>query len=462
MAKFWMNQTTSSTWQGNQVGISRVEYELFKNLDSAGFIRIHNGFSEYSHETYPSKNSDEEFVPTKSLPTNRANSFVNAKRYLSRKIRIARAIGYLLSAFYDLSKFSDFLLDKLIFLSYEVLRKLSSAKLGLKWGFSRDKRIPQNPVLQKSALSHPFQNGDLIFTCGLDWDYRIIENLMLIKQEIDIKIVTVVFDLIPVFNPELLHNSRHSSSLLGHFSSLIEVSDLVLINSKSTQKQLANLANDLRLNLPKIRIIPWGITDLILNFESELDKPSRVDSGIEFILAVGTLEIRKNYELLVQVVKLSQEDKVSIPLMVFAGRPGWGTHDLMQRIRNDESLRDKLIWLENVSDKQLNWLYSNCKALLSPTFSEGFGLPVAESQAFKTKLILSDIPIYRELFSSALFASPFDPKQWLKLICRLDDSSVPVFETYTWEESAQSIALAISDELDFEVRLRQRVDFIDS
>ena len=451
MAKFWMNQTTSSNWQGNQVGISRVEYELFKNLNPAGFIRTHDGFSEYSVETKQEKILKKALAPTKTFSINRANAFVNSKRTLSRKIRIARAVGYFLSAFHDLSRFSDYLLDRLIFLSFESLRRITDIKLKFRRGFSSRKKRSRIPIVTRKILAHPFQNGDLIFTCGLDWDYRIIEHLSLVKQERDVKIVTVVFDLIPIFNPELHQNSRHSSSLLGHFSSLIEVSDLILMNSKFTQSQLARLSKDLGLTLPKTRIIPWGVAPSTSYVEDEMDKPSKIESGIDFVLAVGTLEIRKNYELLVQIVKLSQEENIQIPVMVFAGRPGWGTHDLMQRIRNDESVRGHLIWLENVSDRQLNWLYSNCSALLSPTFAEGFGLPVAECQAFKKKLILSDIPIYRELFSSALFASPFDPRQWLKLINTLDNAVVPVFETHTWEESAKHVAVAIKDELGFDV-----------
>jgi glycosyltransferase involved in cell wall biosynthesis len=383
-----------------------------------------------------------------------------SKRVFSRKNRIAKAIGYFVSVFYDFSRFSDYLLDRSIFSSYEVLRKFSStgkilARLG------RRKRKSSTLVVERKMLRHPFQDGDLIFTCGLDWDYRVLENLLLVKQEKDVTIVSVVFDLIPVFNPELIQNSRHVSSLLGHFSSIIESSDLVLINSKFTQKQLMNLSQELGLTLPKTRVIPWGVTPPDLNLDYEMDKPSSIPSGMDFILAVGTLEIRKNYELLVQIVKLSQERGDDLPLMVFAGRPGWGTHDLMQRIRNDESLRERLIWLENASDKQLNWLYLNCRALLSPTFSEGFGLPVAESQAFQKKVILSDIPIYRELFPSALFASPFDPKEWLKLITNLNDSKPPVFDTYTWEESAQYVSNAIKEELGFDVGLRLRSTIIE-
>lgn len=450
MSKFWMNQTTSSNWHGNQVGISRVEYELFKHLKPAGFIRTHGGFSEYASKAETQNVCDEKLILAKGSPINRANAFVISKRFLPRKIRIARAGGYFLSTFLDISKFSDYVLDRLIFLSYEILRKFRGIAIVFH-ACKRKKKSWPVTLAPITNLVHPFDDGDLVFTCGLDWDYQIIENLFLVKKQKEIKIVTVVFDLIPVLHPELIQNSRHVSLLLGHFSTLIEISDLILVNSETTQKQLANLSKDFGFSVAKTRIVPWGVTSSDSNLEKEIGKPANLEHGAKFVLAVGTLEIRKNYELLVQVVKLSQETKIRIPLMVFAGRPGWGTHDLMQKIRNDESLRGKLIWLEDVSDKQLNWLYSNCIALLSPTFSEGFGLPVAESQAFKKKLILSDIPIYRELFSSALFASPFDAKQWLELICTLDDATIPVFETYTWEESAKKIALAIKEELRFDV-----------
>jgi glycosyltransferase involved in cell wall biosynthesis len=386
MPKVWMNQTTSSNWQGNQVGISRVEHELFKNLNFIGFIRTHNGFVAYSSSNKLKNILGEKIVSPKTLKTNKANAFVTSKLILSRRIRIARATGYFLSAFFDFSRFSDYVLQRVIFLSYETLRRLTPAGRILRRSRLRQ-RESRNSIIERKTFIHPFEDGDLIFTCGLDWDYRVLENLSLVKKEKDVQIVSVVFDLIPIFNPELIQNSRHVSSLLGHFSSVIESSDLILVNSKSTQKQLADLSQELGLILPNTRIVPWGVTPPELNLDNEINKPSSIGNDVEFVLAVGTLEIRKNYELLVQVVKLSKEEKIEIPLMVFAGRPGWGTHDLMQRIRNDESIREKLIWLENVTDRQLDWLYSNCNALLSPTFSEGFGLPVAESQAFQKKVV---------------------------------------------------------------------------
>jgi hypothetical protein len=52
-----MNQTTSSNWQGNQVGISRVEYELFKNLNFIGFVRTYDGFIPYTDANQLKKNT---------------------------------------------------------------------------------------------------------------------------------------------------------------------------------------------------------------------------------------------------------------------------------------------------------------------------------------------------------------------------------------------------------------------
>lgn len=53
--------------------------------------------------------------------------------------------------------------------------------------------------------------------------------------------------------------------------------------------------------------------------------------------------------------------------------------------------------LEGVSEVELQWCYKRCDAVVSPSITEGFGLPVAEALLTGGRIICSDIPAFREV-----------------------------------------------------------------
>jgi glycosyltransferase involved in cell wall biosynthesis len=77
--------------------------------------------------------------------------------------------------------------------------------------------------------------------------------------------------------------------------------------------------------------------------------------------------------------------------------------------------------LGRVPSAQLRWLYQNALCAVQPSFSEGFGLPVLETQTFGTPLISSNAGSLPEVAGEgALFFSPDDPQKLAELIDQLD------------------------------------------
>ncbi|MDZ7761277.1 MAG: glycosyltransferase family 1 protein [Desulfovermiculus sp.] len=133
-----------------------------------------------------------------------------------------------------------------------------------------------------------------------------------------------------------------------------------------------------------------------------------------YLLFVGTLEPRKNLDLIIEALGRIQGD---IPL-VLTGWKGWGDKPWMERAR--EYRIDTNIYLTGYIDEQsLACLYSGAQALLYPSKYEGFGLPVLEAMACGCPVISSNAASLPEVAEdAALYVDPHDPDSLAEAITR--------------------------------------------
>ena len=142
----------------------------------------------------------------------------------------------------------------------------------------------------------------------------------------------------------------------------------------------------------------------------------------KFFLTVGTIEPRKNFDVLIDAyADLPPSLRQSHPL-VLVGQPGWGK--LASRhadmLRQEGSVR----FTGYVDEALLRALYASATAMLFPTLYEGFGIPVAEALAAGLPVIASDIAIMHEVAGQvATFVPPRDVAAWTEAIRRLHDAS---------------------------------------
>jgi glycosyltransferase involved in cell wall biosynthesis len=123
----------------------------------------------------------------------------------------------------------------------------------------------------------------------------------------------------------------------------------------------------------------------------------------KFILAVGTVEPRKDYARLVQLVESDSPDALPV---VLVGRPGWG--DIVPSIEQLAATRpERFIWLRDLTDDEgLLWLYRRAACFLSLSLAEGFNMPLVESAMSGRPVLCSDLAIHRAVAPPwALFAA---------------------------------------------------------
>lgn len=114
------------------------------------------------------------------------------------------------------------------------------------------------------------------------------------------------------------------------------------------------------------------------------------------VLMVGTIEPRKRHDLALAAFEAAWAAG-SDQRLVLAGRQGWNVAELAERIRLHPELGRRLFWIDTPSDHDLAHAYAHAARLLQASDAEGFGLPVVEAARYATPLLLSAIPVFREI-----------------------------------------------------------------
>jgi glycosyltransferase involved in cell wall biosynthesis len=129
----------------------------------------------------------------------------------------------------------------------------------------------------------------------------------------------------------------------------------VIAVSQFTRRELVEL---LRVPDEKIRVVPNAVGD-------EFTREGPAEGG-DYVLAVGTLEPRKNLERLAEAVRRTGRE------LRVVGARGWG---------GVEVRGDGVRWLGEVDDAKLARLYRGAACFAYPSLYEGFGIPVLEAMA---------------------------------------------------------------------------------
>jgi len=253
------------------------------------------------------------------------------------------------------------------------------------------------------ALSHEPVNSNLKFPDNVDYicsNWNFPGDGVLWSQ-------TALPYLIRRLKPDVFWSPRHHLPLLGTpatVKTVLTIHDTVFVRHPETMRKTNLLAEKLLFSasLQKAQ----AITSVSAFTKSELDQifgpvsqPIRVVPGAafsefenldwiatpeKFILAVGTLEPRKNLERLIAAYQqLPDEYRNSYQLMI-VGVSGW-------KDRLDRSISfNNIIFTGYVSDAQLNYLYKRASLFAFISLYEGFGLPLLEAFRSGTPVITSD------------------------------------------------------------------------
>jgi glycosyltransferase involved in cell wall biosynthesis len=226
----------------------------------------------------------------------------------------------------------------------------------------------------------------------------------------NVKPVYLVHDLIPITHPRFCRAGearKHSERM----RTVLLTASGVIGNSQATLDDLVRFAGVQGLKMPPALAAWLGMDPLpVPTRPSPSDRPSFV--------VLGTIEGRKNHQVLLNiwsrlVARLGRE----APKLLIIGQRGWEAESVFHRLDGHEKLGGHLVELSHCSDQELADHFASARAVLFPSFAEGYGLPLVEALGMGVPVIASDLPVFREIAGQVpVYLSPLDDQAWEQAI----------------------------------------------
>jgi len=182
--------------------------------------------------------------------------------------------------------------------------------------------------------------------------------------------------------------------------------DLVLADSESTKRDLAEL---LDVSPERVRVVYAGVEPRfrpMFDDEHLRAVARRYELDPPFILAVGTLEPRKNLQRLFQAYALLRQRMAFAPRLVVVGARGWLTDDIFAALEAS-GIAAHVRFPGFVHDEDLPAVYNLACLFAFPSLYEGFGIPPLEALACGVPVACSNASSLPEVVGDA--ALTFDP-----------------------------------------------------
>lgn len=270
--------------------------------------------------------------------------------------------------------------------------------------------------------------GDIFFDIDSVWNLNFKRSVLLpMLKSAGVRIAAYIYDIIPITHPQYCHNLT-CLNFMTYIGAHLQYADVIIASAQSTLDEIERLEE--QLGLPHV---PGYVSWLGADFNQShtfSDDVVPIDvkraTNKPFILAVGTIEPRKNHAYLLDAFEKELYNKGFT--LIFAGRKGWNVDDLMGRIEKDIHYGKSLFHFEGLDDCSIDYLYKNAFAVAFPTYQEGFGLPIVEALQHGTPVFASDIPVLREVGGD--FCDYFDNSDI--------DSFINLLDTYSSDEKKYS------------------------
>ncbi|MDD4921120.1 MAG: glycosyltransferase family 1 protein [Bacteroidales bacterium] len=243
----------------------------------------------------------------------------------------------------------------------------------------------QNPTLWRT-----FRACNKINSLHLDIFHGLSNELPIGIEKTSARSVVTIHDVIFLKFPHL-YSWIDQQLYKRKYIRSCRISDKVIAISEHTKKELIELTD---IDEQKIDVVYQGCNPIFLK-ETSKDKLLSVKQKYhlpnQYLLNVGTIEKRKNQELIIHALI---GGKFDIPLVII-GKPTEYIKELKSLI-NKYHLESRIIFLSNVPTEDLPAIYQMAEIFIFPSITEGFGIPILEALHSKVPVITSKGSCFEE------------------------------------------------------------------
>ncbi|MBL8154833.1 MAG: glycosyltransferase family 4 protein [Anaerolineae bacterium] len=224
--------------------------------------------------------------------------------------------------------------------------------------------------------------------------------------------------------------------------------DYVLADSLATKQDIVDLY---RTEAERVEVLLSGVDPVFCPSDSVNFLPIRKKYRIgnsPYLLAVGTVQPRKNYARLIEALSILRAAGLEVELVI-AGGKGW-LEDPIYAALDQFDMRPHVHFIGFAAEEDLPILYSNALCSVFPSLYEGFGLPILEAMACGTPVVTSNVSSMPEVAGdAALLVDPYDVEAIAHAVRRLIEDSnlrqslvqsgLDRAKQFTWEKSARQL-----------------------
>lgn len=292
--------------------------------------------------------------------------------------------------------------------------------------------------------------GDVVICLGLPWgtpDYGL--RIAAAKRRYGVRFALLIHDVIPFTDLDLCQH-KFAMGFRRWFQNVIGACDLVFVSSEFCRAAIDALCRERGWPLARIERIPFGagFTVDAASDGATMEWPAR------FVLFVSSIDRRKNHALMLRVWRrlLERHGAAAVPSLIFLG-VGGNVGTILAEASADDALRAKVTMIRGASDNLVREAYRRCLFTVYPSFTEGWGLPVAESLAFGKFCIVSNRASLPEVGGDLVdYLDPADDDAALAIVERalyepgyLAARTARIATQYrapTWDECARALMVA--------------------
>jgi glycosyltransferase involved in cell wall biosynthesis len=223
----------------------------------------------------------------------------------------------------------------------------------------------------------------------------------------------LVHDLIPVRYPEYCRPgeaARHALRLVN----MLKLGAGLIAISPSTLDELCDFAREKGLPVPPTAVAPLAPAISVTESIAEVHLPT----SRPYFVVLGTIEPRKNHLMLLhawqRMITLRGD---AAPHLVVIGQSGWESENVEDLLQRSRVLQGHVTVRRQCSDLELRGWLRHARAMLFPSFAEGYGMPVVEALATGLPVIASDLPVLRQMAGPIPeYVDPIDTLGWIRVI----------------------------------------------